>query len=94
MSESFQWKFTLLTQKMKRFSDQASFPHPTFFLYSFQFLSLRFHIFLAFPYGKAFSSFHLSLNLHTHTQQQQQNSFYSLFLQGQNFQLTGANLVL
>ena len=85
MSESFQWKFTLLTQKMKRFSDQASFPHPTFFLYSFQFLSLHFHIFLACPYGKAFSSFHLSLNLHTHTTTTTKKLFLQFVFAGSEF---------
>ncbi|KAL5188637.1 hypothetical protein HKD37_05G014042 [Glycine soja] len=93
ISESFQWKFTLLTHKKKNDSrTRLHSPHPTFVFYSFQFLSLHFHIFLACPYGKAFSCFHLSLNLHTQQQQQQKSSFYSLFLQGQNFQLTGGNL--
>ncbi|KAL5188635.1 hypothetical protein HKD37_05G014042 [Glycine soja] len=57
ISESFQWKFTLLTHKKKNDSrTRLHSPHPTFVFYSFQFLSLHFHIFLACPYGSEFST--------------------------------------
>ena len=86
MSESFQWKFTLLTQKKKIDSrTRLHSPHPTFVFYSFQFLSLHFHICLACLYGKAFSLLHLSLNLHTHTTTTTKKLFLQFVFAGSEF---------
>jgi len=70
-----EWNFAILVQlEMDLIDSQGSF--------YFLFLSVSFspfHIFLACPYGKAFSPFHLSLNLQTH------NNIYSLRPEGINF---------
>ena len=95
-----QWKFPMEIYPLNTHTEKMilgpGFIPPTQLLFSIPF-SFFLSIFISFLHALMvrLSLPFIFLSICTHTQQQQQkSSFYSLFLQGQNFQLTGGNLVL